>query len=47
MAFLTIYQNAQGCGNSNQANFTHLALLNKFLKEKFRVMTFPGYTEER
>ena len=44
---MTIYQNAQGCGDSNQANFTHLVLLNIFLKEKFRVITFPGYTDER
>ena len=42
MAVFTIYQNAQGCRKGNQANFTHLALLNIFLKEKFRVVTFPG-----
>ena len=42
MAVFTIYQNAQSCRNSNQADFTHLALLNIFLKEKFRVITFPG-----
>ena len=47
MAFLAIYQNAQGCTNSNQANFTHLDPYNIFLKEKFRVITMQGYTEER
>ena len=45
--FLAIYQNAQGCPKGNQANFTYLDPYNIFLKEKFRVITMQGYTEER